>query len=57
MREETLRDHMLNFLIDLIYDTNDFSRSEAKATHAVLLCHMEQGEVTGSDRVDHIDRI
>ena len=60
MREETnqnLRDHMLNYLIDLMDDANDFSWSAAKASHAVLLCRMEQGEVTGYDQVDRIDRI
>ena len=60
MREETnlnLRDHMFNYLIDLMDDANDFSWSAAKASHAVLLCRMEQGEVTGYDQVDRIDRI
>ena len=60
MREETnqnLRNHMLNYLIDLMDDANDFSRGAAKASHTVLLCRMEQGEVTGYDQVDRIDRI
>ena len=60
MREETnqnLKDHMLNYLIDLMDEANDFSWSAAKASHAVLLCRMEQGEVTGYDQVDRIDRI
>ena len=58
MREETnqnLKDHMSNYLIDLMDDANDFSWSAAKASHAVLLCRMEQGEVTGYDQVDGID--
>ena len=56
MREETnqnLRDHMLNYLIDLMDDANDFSWGAAKASHRVLLCRMEQGY----DQVDCIDRI
>ena len=60
MREETnqnLRDQMLNYRINLMDDANDFSWSAAKASHAVLLCHMEQGDVTGYDQVDRIDRI
>ena len=60
MREETnqnLKDHMLNYLIDLMDDANDFSWGAAKASHAVLLCRMEQGEVTGYDQIDRIDRI
>ena len=46
MREETnqnLKDHMLNYIIDLMDDANDFSWGAAKASHAVLLCHMELG--------------
>ena len=60
MREETnqnLRDHMLNYQIDLMDDANDFSWGAAKASHAVLLCRMKQGEVTGYDQVGRIDRI
>ena len=60
MREENdqnLRSHMLNYLIDLLDDAQDFSWTAAKASHAVLLCRMEQGEVSGYDQVDHIDRI
>ena len=60
MREETnqnLKDDMLNYLIDLLDDANNFSWRAAKACHAVLLCRMEQGEATGYDQVDHIDRI
>ena len=60
MREENdqnLRSHMLNCLIDLLDDAQDFSWTVAKASHAVLLCRMEQGEVSGYDQVDRIDRI
>ena len=58
MREETnqsLRDHILNYLINLIDVVNDFSWSLAKAYHAVLLCCMEKGEVTDYDQVDCIE--
>ena len=60
MREEndtSLRSHMLNYLIDLLDDAQDFSWTAAKASHAVLLCRMEQGEVSGYDQTDRIDRI
>ena len=60
MREENdinLRSHMLNYLIDLLDDAQDFSWTAAKASHAVLLCRMEQGEVSHYDKVDRIDRI
>ena len=60
MREENdqnLRSHMLNYLINLLDDAQDFSWTAAKASHAVFLCRMEQGEVLGYDQVDCIDRI
>ena len=63
MREENdqnlshMLSHMLNYLIDLLDDAQDFSWTATKASHAVLLCRMEQGEVSGYDQVDHIDRI
>ena len=44
---QKIRDHMLDYLIVLLDDSNDFSWQAAKASHAVLLCRMEQGEVTG----------
>ena len=44
---QKIRDHMLDYLIALLDDSNDFSWQAAKASHAVLLCRMEQGEVTG----------
>ena len=47
IREEsdiTARDHMLDYVIDLLDDATDFSWASAKASHAVLLCCMEQGE-------------
>ena len=48
MREESdlnLRQHILDYLIALMDDANDFSWTSAKASNAVLLCQMEQGEV------------
>ena len=47
--EENLqtRGHMLNYLIALLDDSNDFSWQAAKASHAVLLCRMEQGKLAG----------
>ena len=49
MKEENCqvtKDHMLDYLIALLEDANNFSWQAAKASHAVLLCRMEQGEVT-----------
>ena len=48
MREESSiqnRDFMLDYLINLLEDATDFSWASAKASHAVLLCRMEQGEI------------
>ena len=48
---------MLDYLISLLDDANDFSWDAAKASHAVLLCRMEQGEVVSYQETDKIDRI
>ena len=48
---------MLDFVINLLDDANDFSWSSAKASHTVMLCRIEQGEVTGWSDVKKIDRI
>ena len=37
---------MLDYFIALLDDSNGFSWEAPKASHAVLLCRMEQGEVT-----------
>ena len=57
--EENLqtRGHMLDYLIALLDDSNDFSWQAAKASHAVLLCRMEQGEIASWTETEKIDRI
>ena len=60
MREEAdpeVRQHMLDYMISLMDDANDFSWISAKASHAVLLCRMEQGEVRSFGDISAIDRI
>ena len=60
MREELdpeIRQHMLDNMISLMDDANDFSWISAKASHAVLLCRMEQGEIKSYSDVLAIDRI
>ena len=60
IREESdpkLRAHMLEYMIALMDDANNFSWTSAKASHAVLLCRMEQGEVKGYDDTMAIERI
>ena len=41
----TTKDHMLEYLIALLDDSNDFLWQATKARYPVLLCRMEQGEV------------
>ena len=48
---------MLDYLIALLDDSNDFSWSAAKSSHAVLLCCMEQGEIEIFSCTDQIDRV
>ena len=50
--DSKIKEHMLDYGINLLEDATDFSWSSAKASHAVLLCHMEQGEV-GIQLVEH----
>ena len=54
--EENLqtRGHMLNYLIALFDDSNDISAQAAKASHAVLLCRMEQGEIASWAETENI---
>ena len=48
---------MLGYLISLLDYSNDFSWSVAKASHAVLLCLIEQGKIRNYTHVDKIDHI
>ena len=50
---------MLDYMIALMDDANNFSWSSAKTSHAVLLCCMEQGEVKNfadTMAIEHIQR-
>ena len=60
MKEEPnseIKDSMLDYLVSLLDDANDFSWDSAKASHAVLLCRMEQGEIKDYTVLHKIDRI
>ena len=60
IREEsdiTVREHMLDHVIDLLDDATDFSWPSAKASHVVLLCRMEQGEIKNWSETEKIDRV
>ena len=52
-----IREHMLDDVIDLLDDATDFSWALAKASHAVLLCRMEQGEIGSWLETEKIDRV
>ena len=56
-QDQTNKNSMLDYLIALFDDANDFSWDAAKASHAVLLCRMEQGEIKNYAQVEKIDRI
>ena len=60
MQEEKnskIRECMLDYLVSLMDDATDFSWGAAKASHAVLLCRMEQGEIQDYSQIEKIDRI
>ena len=60
MREEKCEESktcMLDYLIALLDEANDFSWQSAKASHAVLLCRIEQGEISNWSETDKIDRV
>ena len=48
---------MLDYLIALMEDANDFSWDAARASNAVILCRMEQGEVKNYKETEKLDRI
>ena len=49
------RENMLDYVINLLEETQEFSWSSAKACHAVLLCRMEQGEVKSWNETEKIE--
>ena len=48
---------MLDYLNSLVDDVNYFSCSVEKASHAVLLCRMEQGMISDYNQTDMLDRV
>ena len=55
-QNETMRSYMLDYIISLMDDANDFSWGAAKASHTVLLCRMEQGEIQDFSQTEKIDK-
>ena len=51
------KEFMLDYLVSLLDDAQDFSWEVAKASHAVLLCRMEQGEIENYSQIEKNDRI
>ena len=49
------RDFMSDYVINLLEDGMDFRWSSAKASHSVMLCHMEQGEIGSWQEVEKIE--
>ena len=52
-----MKQHMLEYLIALMDDASDFLWTSAKASRAVLLCRMEQGEIKDFSDTASIDRV
>ena len=48
---------MLDYAINLLDGAHDFPWSSAKASHAVLLCRMEQGKIKSWIDTDKINRV
>ena len=51
------KEFMLDYLMSLLDDAQNFSWEAAKASHVVLLCRMEQGEVANYSQIEKIDQI
>ena len=59
IKEETdtkTKNAMLEYMSDLMDDAQDFGWNPAKASHAVLLCRMEEGKISWQETLK-IDRI
>ena len=52
-----IRDNMLDNMIVLLEDAQDFPWSTTKANHAVLLCRTEQDDIKDFTQVDKIESI
>ena len=50
-----MKNNVLDYLISLLVDSNDFLWQAAKASDAVLSCQMEGGAVTSWSQMDTID--
>ena len=55
--DQNSEEAMLDYLISLLDDANDFLWTSAKASHAVLLCRMKHGEMKDYTQTELIDRV
>ena len=56
-KKNHVKEHMLDYIISLFDDANDFSWDVPTASHAILLCRMEQGEISDYTQVEKVDRV
>ena len=49
-----MREHMLDYLVSLTDDANDVSWGAAKASLAVLLYRMKQGEIKDYSQIEKL---
>ena len=52
-----IKENMLDYVINLLEDAQDFSWSSAKACDVVQLCRMEQGKISSWNDTEKINRI
>ena len=62
VREESdniVKNHMLEYLAELMEDSHDFGWQSAKGSHAVLLCRMEDNKIQWQDthKIDRLCRV
>ena len=62
VREESdniVKNHMLEYLAELMEDSHDFGWQSAKGSHAVLLCRMEDNKIQWQDthKIDRLRRV
>ena len=50
--KEINKQEVIYYLIVLLDDSNDFLWQAAKASHAVLLCQMEQGKIANWSEIE-----
>ena len=53
------RNHMLEYLSDIMEDSHDFGWQAAKTSHAVLLCKMEESKIYWheTNKIDHVHMV